>query len=282
MKRVIINADDFGLSQGINQGIVKAHREGVLSSATLMANAPGFEHAVELASQNRGLGVGVHLNILRGTPLSRRNHVASLVSKEGIFCSSLFRLYRKLMSGQIDLAEIEREFRAQIEKIMTAGIVPSHLDSEKHSHMVGPLFALTCRLANEYGMGKVRFVREFCLTRKLMQMGKALFVSFTGPARKRSLKAEGIKSSDHFKGLCASGRMDAERLQKVLRRLKDGVTEIMVHPGFISRDLIELEKTFGSYYINRYRELELKALLAEGVKTIISDQGIRLMSFHQL
>jgi predicted glycoside hydrolase/deacetylase ChbG (UPF0249 family) len=115
-----------------------------------------------------------------------------------------------------------------------------------------------------------------------MQMGKSLFVSLSGSDRKRRMKAAGVKSSDHFCGICASGRMSAARLGKILLRLKDGVTEIMVHPGFISRDLIELEKTFGSYYINSGRELELNALLDSGAKKIIADRGIRLMSFHQL
>ena len=90
MKRVIINADDFGLIQGVNEGIIRAYREGVLSSATLMANAPGFEHAVELAGQNKDLGVGVHLNILRGMPLSESRHVESLMTKEGTFCPSVY------------------------------------------------------------------------------------------------------------------------------------------------------------------------------------------------
>jgi predicted glycoside hydrolase/deacetylase ChbG (UPF0249 family) len=282
MKRVILNADDFGLVQGVNKGIIQAHREGVLSSASLMANAPGFENAVDLAAQNRGLGVGVHLNILRGRPLSESRHVKSLVTKEGNFCPSVFRLYWKLKSGRIDLGEIEKELRMQIERVMDASIVPSHLDSEKHSHMIDPLFTLTLKLAKDYGIAKMRFIREFCLTPKLMQIGKALFISLSGSARKRRLEAEGIKSTDHFCGICASGRMSAERLQKTLSCLKDGVTEIMVHPGFISQDLIELEKTFGSYYINRYRELELKALLDSGVKKIFTDRGIQLMSFHQL
>lgn len=282
MKKVILNADDFGLIQGINEGIIQAHREGILSSATLMANAPGFEHAVELAGQNTDLGVGVHLNILRGKPLSESRHVESLMTKEGVFCPSVFRLYRGLKSRKIDLDQIEKELRAQIEKVMNAGIVPSHLDSEKHSHMIEPLFSVVLKLANEYRIAKIRFIREYCLTSRLVQMAKSLLISLSGSSLKKRMTAEGIKSSDHFCGLCDSGRMNAARLQKSLLRLKDGVTEIMVHPGFISQDLIELEQTFGSYYINRSRELELKALLDSGVKKILSDRGIQLINFHHL
>ncbi len=282
MKRVIINADDFGLIQGVNEGIIQAHKEGVLSSATLMANAPGFEHAVELARQNENLGVGVHLNILRGKPLSETRNVESLITKEGIFCPSVFRLYRKLKSRQIDLDHVEEELRAQIEKVMNAGIVPSHLDSEKHSHMIEPLFTVVLKLAKDYRIGKIRFIREYCLTPRLVQMAKSLLISLSGSALKKKMIAEGIKSSNHFCGVCDSGNMTADRLQKTLLRLKNGVTEIMVHPGFISQDLIELEKTFGSFYINRFRELECKALLDSDVKKTLSDRGIQLMNFHHL
>lgn len=282
MKRVIINADDFGLVRGVNEGIIQAYREGVLSSATLMANAPGFEHAVELAGQNPDLGVGVHLNILRGKPLSESRHVESLMTDKGVLRTSVFQLYRGLKSGRIDLGQVERELRTQIEKVMNAGIVPSHLDSEKHSHMIGPLFSVVLKLAMEYRIAKIRFIREFCITPRLAQMGKSLLIFLSGLSLKERMTAVGIKSSDHFCGICDSGRMTAERLQKSLLRLKDGVTEIMVHPGFISQDLIELEKTFGSYYINRCRELELKALLDSGVKKTLSDRGIQLMNFHHL
>jgi len=282
MKRVIINADDFGLIQGVNEGIIQAHREGVLSSATLMANAPGFEHALELAGQNPDLGVGVHLNILRGKPLSERRHVESLIAEEGLFYPSVFRLYRGLKLRQIDLGQVERELRAQIEKVMNAGILPSHLDSEKHSHMIGPLFSVVLKLAKDYRIPNIRFVREFCLTPQLVRMGKSLLISLSGLSLKERMMREGIKSSEHFFGLCDSGRMTARKLQKALLQLKDGVTEIMVHPGFISQDLIELEQTFGPYYINRCRELELKALLDLRVKKTLSDRGIQLMNFHHL
>jgi len=282
MKKVIINADDFGLIQSVNEGIIQAHREGVLSSASLMANTPGFEHAVKLAGQNKELGVGVHLNILRGKPLSERRHVQSLITTTGIFSPSLFRLYRRIKTRRIDISEVERELRAQIEKVMNAGIVPSHLDSEKHSHMIGPLFSLALKLAKDYRIAKIRFVREHPCTSRPVQLGKLLFISLSGSILKKRMTAAGIKSTDHFYGICDSGRMTAEKLQKSLLRLKDGITEIMVHPGFISKDLIELEKTFGSYYINRFRELELKALLDDGVKKTLADRGIRLMSFHHL
>jgi len=282
MKRVIVNADDYGLARGVNEGIILAHRQGILTSASLMANTPGFEQAVELAKQNANLGVGVHLNILRGVPLSPAQEIRSLLSEEGRFCPDLFRLYRRLKLRKISLAEVEKEMRAQIEKVLTAGIEASHLDSEKHVHLLKPLLRIVLRLGKEYRIPRIRFVQEFCLSTRLLQMGKSAFLSLSCASMKKRLAEEGVRSPDHFRGICGTGRMTAERLEKTLRHLKDGVTEIMVHPGFLSEEMIELEKTVGAYAINRFREQEMKALIDERVKKAVSDQGIRLISFHQL
>ena len=281
MKNVIVNADDFGLIQSVNEGIIRAHREGILTNASLMANAPGFDHAVELAGRNKDLGVGVHLNILRGKPLSETGRIRSLVSGDGKFLPYLFRLYRRLILKKIELHEIENEMRLQIEKVLNAGIRPSHLDSEKHVHLLKPLFRLVLKLAKAYEIPKVRFIREFCLSTRLMQTGKSVFISLAGLSMKKTMAREGIESPQYFRGICNTGRMTAERLKATLLRLKEGVTEIMVHPGFLSEDMLELEKTFGAYSINQSRELEMRALMDEEVKEVVFRQGIRLINYHQ-
>ena len=117
MKKVIINADDFGLAQGVNEGIIKAHQEGVLTSATLMANMPGFDQAVEMARANPELGVGVHLNILRGWPLSPTQKVGSLLSRELRFIPSVSNLLHRIALKRVNFDEVEREFRAHVEKV---------------------------------------------------------------------------------------------------------------------------------------------------------------------
>jgi len=282
MKKVIINADDFGLCQGVNEGIVKAHREGILTSATLMANMPGFAQAVEMASMNPGLGVGVHLNILRGQPVAPAPKVGSLLSKEHRFMPSVSNLLRRIVLKRISYDEVERECRAQMEKVMEAGIEPSHIDSEKHIHSIRPFFRIVVKLAKEYGIHRVRFVREFCLSVRPGQMLKSIFISLSAASMKRWMAEQGVRSPDRFYGVCDSGRVNAQKLLQVLQGVKEGVTEIMVHPGFITQEMIELDKQIGPYYINKYREKELKALLDERLGEIVSDLGIQLINFNHL
>lgn len=282
MKKVIINADDFGLVQGVNEGIVKAHQEGILTSATLMANMPGFEEAVVLAIANPKLGVGVHLNILRGQPVSPGQNVKSLLSKELHFIPSVSSLLRRIVWKRINFDEVEREFRAQVEKVLGSGIEPSHIDSEKHIHLIRPLFRIVLKLAKEYKIDKVRFIREYCISPRPAQMFKSIFISLSSTSMKKRMVEEEVRSPDNFYGVCDSGLITKAKLQKALRGAKEGVTEIMVHPGFITQEMIELEKQIGPYYINAFREKELNALLDEKLPKVIDDLGIQLINFNHL
>ena len=282
MKRVIVNADDFGLCQGVNRGIVLAHQKGILTSATLMANMPGFDEAVEMARDHPRLGVGVHLNLLRGEPVTPARDVASLVRADGFLHGSAYAFIRKLGSGRISGGDIEKELRAQIEKAFAAGVPVSHFDSEKHLHMIPPVFRIVIRLAEEYRVPRVRYVRECCLAPRVTQSFKALALSLSCRFMRRRILDHGIMTADHFYGICRSGQMTASRLRKILARLGDGVTEIMVHPGFMTSDLLAMEKKIGSYYINNLRERELQALLDDGVKGLVRDGGIQLINFSEI
>jgi len=282
MKKVIINADDFGLSKGVNEGIVLAHQNGILTSTSLMANMPGFAQAVELAKQNEKLGVGLHLNIVRGQPLSPVNKVNSLLNKEQNFFTNIFIILRKLWSKKIKRQEIELEFRAQIEKILKNKIQISHFDSEKHIHCLPSLLKIVLKLGKEYNIKKIRYINEYCFTPRLFQSAKSIFASLSCLRMKEKIIENGILIPDRSYGICKSGRMSSPGIKKILANLKDGVTEIVVHPGFMTQELMDLEKKIGSYYINKYREKELKALLDEDLKKIIRDKEISLINFNQL
>jgi predicted glycoside hydrolase/deacetylase ChbG (UPF0249 family) len=282
MKKVIINADDFGLTRGVNEGILKAHQEGILTSATLLVNMPGFDQAVELAGANPDLGVGVHLNILRGRPLSPADSVESLLSQENRFIPSVGNLLCRLMRKRLAYDEVEREFRAQVERVQNAGIIPSHIDSEKHIHMIRPLFRIVLKLAKEYKIDRVRFIKESCFSLRPGQMLKSMFIALASTSMKKTLVREGIRSPDRFYGVCDSGRITASKLIQAFQKTEEGVTEIMVHPGFITQEMIELEKKIGPYYINKHREKELNALLDERLFDVITDRGIQLINFNHL
>jgi predicted glycoside hydrolase/deacetylase ChbG (UPF0249 family) len=281
-KKLIVNADDFGLDGGINEGIILAHQKGILTSATIMANMPGFSQAVELAGRNERLGVGIHLNALRGQPLSSPSRVPSLLNADGCFWSDVFVFLRKLISGRIRPEQVEAEWRAHVEKVLETGIKPTHLDSEKHLHAVPSLFKIACRLAKDFRVPRVRFIHEYCLSPSPAQSLKSWGISLSCTFMKKKIQESGIITTDHFSGICRSGRMTVRAWKKVLARLKDGVTEVMVHPGFRTEEVEESQKQRGSYYIHKNRERELRALLDSEVKACLQAQGIQLIHFGDL
>jgi predicted glycoside hydrolase/deacetylase ChbG (UPF0249 family) len=183
---------------------------------------------------------------------------------------------------RISFDEVEREFRAQVERVKGAGIEPSHIDSEKHIHLTRPLFRIVLKLAKEYKINRIRFIQEFCVSSRPAQMFKSMFISLSATSMKKKMASEGIRSPDGFYGVCDSGRITAAKLQQALQRAKEGVTEIMVHPGFITQEMIELEKQIGPYYINKYREKELNALLDERLPEFIADLGIQLINYSHI
>ncbi len=142
MKRIIINADDFGLSKGINSGIIKAYQEGILTSASLIVNMPGFEDAVKLAKENLGLGVGIHINIIRGKPILHFDKVKSFTDDRGYFLQNPLKVLMTMCTRKLNLKELEMECRAQIEKGLQHGIAITHIDSEKHLHLLRPIFEI--------------------------------------------------------------------------------------------------------------------------------------------
>jgi len=281
-KSLIVNADDFGLCACVNGGIVEAHRQGALSSATIMANMPGFDQAAALSRDNPRLGVGVHLNLVRGLPLSPAGRVASQLGPDGRFLGSPGRLMRKLAAGRASLAEVETELRAQIEKVLASGLRPSHVDSEKHMHAYPPVFRTAARLARKYGIPGIRSIREMRLSRHPAQSVKAVLLSLGGARAGGAARAAGLVTTDRFYGISNSGRMSAADLRRLIGRAGEGSAEIMIHPGWVRPELFALEALTGPYFINRYREGELRAVLDPSVKALFRPGGPELISYHGL
>src|SRR5271155_6145297 len=156
MKELILNADDFGLTPGINEGIIRAHRDGTLTSTTLMANAEAFDDAVARSRASSALGVGCHLVLVGGRAVSPVGEVATLVDESGNLPPSLPKFVARVSAGLIRPQEIEREMRAQIEKVRASGIEPSHLDTHKHTHAHPRVMEALGRVAQECGITRVR------------------------------------------------------------------------------------------------------------------------------
>ncbi|MCF7907361.1 MAG: ChbG/HpnK family deacetylase [Candidatus Omnitrophica bacterium] len=285
MKKVIINADDFGLTEGINKGIIEAHKKGAVTSASLMTNMPSFYDAIRLAKDNPGLGVGVHLNIVRGEPVLPLGNVRTLVDKEGFFLRNIFKIIAGIYQNKIDLIELESEWVAQIERALENGMSVTHLDSEKHLHLIGPALKILKVLAKRYKISKIRAINEpmyfnkifsnpFCIFRKCFY--KTLVVNLL------SNQMQGLRSTDYFYGSYEAGNMILEKYQNLFSCLEDGLTEIMCHPGYI---IGEQERTLLNY--NRYsligkRERELQALINPKFSELVKQFNISLVSYKDV
>jgi hopanoid biosynthesis associated protein HpnK len=287
MKQLILNADDFGMTRGVNEGIIRAHREGVLTSATLIACGAAFEDAVEGAKANPGLAVGCHLLLVGGHATAPREEISSLVDGEGRLPETLSGFVARLSSGRVRAEEIEREMRAQIEKIRAAGIEPTHLDTHKHTHAHPIVMEALGRTARATGITRVRKpienLRDSWQTSRsngpgvTKQLLAAAAVRAAAPRFEAVSRKYGLHSPDHFLGLATTGQLGPAKLRRMIEALAEGQTEIMLHPGVCDAEL----RKSGSR-LQQQRETELEGLLDAGVKRAIEERGIRLISYREV
>jgi chitin disaccharide deacetylase len=281
-KQLILNADDFGLTRGVNEGILRSHREGILTSGTLMANAAAFDHAVELALATPSLGVGCHLVLVGGRPVALPKQIPSLVDAQGRLPSSLAVFFARVSTGKIRRADIERELRAQIEKIRAAGIVPTHLDTHKHTHAHPRVLDALGRVAQEFGIHRIRKPIER-LRHSWSGRAPAAQVVAASAARTVTLKFRalarkyGLQSPQNFLGLASTGGLGPAALRRLIESLPEGQTEIMLHPGICDADLAAT----GSR-LQQQRELEMNALLDPQVRRSVETNGVQLITFSSL
>ncbi|MGB8801198.1 MAG: ChbG/HpnK family deacetylase [Candidatus Acidiferrales bacterium] len=287
MKSLILNADDFGMTCGVNQGIIRAHREGILTSTTLMANGPAFDDAVDKIEANPKLGVGCHLVLVGGKCVARREEVSSLADAQGNLPESLPMFVAKLSSGMIPSREIEREIHAQIEKIRDAGIAPTHLDTHKHTHAHPRVMEALGRVAKELGITRVRKpvenLHDSWQTMQADEKGISMQIVAAGAVRAVAprffaiARKYGLTFPDHFLGLAVTGQVSAAALRRMVDTLDEGSTEIMLHPGICDAELVQ-----SGTRLREHRETELAALLDAGVRSALHERGIRLISYREL
>jgi len=236
LKYLITNADDFGFTRDVNEGIVHAHRHGILTATTLMATGAAFEHAVQLAHENPSLDVGVHLVLVgsQGYPPT----VAKLV---GAVAARRIKIYDELAR--------------QVGKVLEAGIRPTHLDTHKHTHLLPPVMRAVVRIAQEFHIPWVR-----------RPLGAF-------PARGRP--ARGCRMTDHFAGFRMTGKYNAADLARLIRRLPDGLTEFMCHPGFCTDELRAARTR-----LKESRRMELDALVSAEVREALEESKVLLTSYR--
>jgi len=280
---LIINADDFGFAEGVNEAILEAHTKGVLTSTTLMANMPSFEHAVSLVKQCPTLGVGVHLNIFRGKPLSEPTKIRSLLNpKTGLFWADANKFLRSLWAGHIRDDHVYAELKEQIQRCIDDGIRPTHFDSEKHLHMFSQIMNVVIQLAKEFNVASIRCVKENVFAHLPSFLGyfrkpKLYAWPVLGPVfgnSSRRLRQSGVYTNDHFFGLMDTGNMIAKTYCRILNQLPEGITEIMSHPGkgFVSDGTRDLPLS-----ISRSWRDEFQALIHSDVKSWVQQNKIQLI-----
>lgn len=255
MRRLIINADDFGFTRDVNSGIVHAHVNGVLTSTTLMANGDAFDDAVRLAKETPTLDIGAHLVLVQGFSLLDGRPLP-----EGPR-----QLLPLLVRRSID---VYAELKAQIEKIRAHGLRISHLDSHKHTHLVPSVFRTVVKLADEFGIPWVRLPLD-----TTVRFGK-LSTAFGNRYYRRFAAGKNIRLTDHFLGFRLTGSLTEETLARALRNVEDGTTEFMCHPGYLGDELKQSRTR-----LKESRLLELEALTAPRIRQLIAESGIQLGPF---
>ena len=287
MKRLIVNADDFGLTRGINRAIVQAHRQGIVTSSTLMAGGGAFDDAVAQARSCPELSVGCHVVLVDGNPISPPSQVRTLLAgSDGHFREGFLSLARAALGGGLSPAELEAEIAAQVGKLQDAGIAVSHLDSHKHSHVFPAVFGALLRAARGCGVRAVRNPFEPAGLQPLWSLGwhtKAwmrypavrLMGCFASAFRRR-VAQEGLVTTDGTLGITVTGCMDAPLLEALVRRIPDGTWELLCHPASDTEDLR------GVTSLGQASVVELGLLNSPATCAVLESCGVQLISYAEL
>ena len=267
MRTLVVNADDLGLTVGVNDGIFDAHDHGILTSASLMATAPAAAHAIRRARSHSTLGIGVHLTLVDGTPILPPDRIPTLVQDDGRFHTSWRPFIVACLKGHVAMEDVERELMAQIEHVAAQGITATHLDSHKHVHLFPPVFEVVVHLADRFHIPVVRVPYE----RTIRDL--ALF-----DMARRAYAVAGSRgvSTPRFVGRAMTGVMTEDALAAALRRLPPGHTELMVHPGYVDEALRQLPTR-----LTTSRQAEIALLTSAAVTQIVLDRDICLVT-HDL
>jgi hopanoid biosynthesis associated protein HpnK len=277
VKRLIVSADDFGLTSGVNRGILRAFQDGIVTSASLLVTGIAFEEAVALAQQNPELDVGLHLALVEERAVLGREVLPTLVDETGRLPRTSAEFFRRAFLGRINWDEVKREIAAQIARFQETGLRLSHIDSHQHLHMFPPVFPIVRRLAS--GMDKVWIRNSAGQWRKSpgIRMGRwiqQLSLNLACLSARGLYAAPLLQMPDGMYGFEVSGCLTRSVLEQILRKIPDGLYELICHPGEDDADT----RTRYSHWGYRWAE-ELEALTAPETRVVVKEQGIALTSF---
>jgi hopanoid biosynthesis associated protein HpnK len=281
VRRLIVNADDFGLTSGVNRGILEAHTSGVVTSATLMACGAQFAKAVALAAQAPKLSVGCHVVLVDGSPVLDSPRVSSLIANSGPhFRESIISFALLATTGRLDQDQIEAEVTAQIKKLQTSGVRVSHLDSHKHTHMFPVALKGILRAARACGVRAIRNPFEpivFATSGNWKRRFQLGILNKYQATFRDELAAARMVTPNGCIGIIATGGLNMTTFQDLIRNLPEGTWEFVSHPGYNDSDLQEVKTR-----LRDSREMELAILTSEAVKVLLRKEGVELISYDDL
>lgn len=276
MKRLVVTADDFGNDVAVNEAVEIGFRDGILTAASLMVGAPAAADAVERARRLPGLGVGLHLVLVDGTPVLPSREVPGLVDADGRFRSNMALAGAAMFFRPTVRRQLAREIEAQFAAFAATGLRLDHVNAHKHFHLHPTIAGLIASIGARYGLTAIRAPIEPAATLRAAEPGAAPASGFvTAPWAKlvrRRFRARGVVVSDAVFGLAWSGAMTAERLDGIAANLPHGLSELYLHPA--------VRDDYPGHGPGYRHTVELAALVDPGVARSIVAAEVRLGSFQ--
>jgi hopanoid biosynthesis associated protein HpnK len=286
VRRLIINADDFGYTCGVNRAIVEAHTRGVVTSSTLMANGPAFSEAVDLSRTTPKLSIGCHIVLTDGEPIHKPEQLPSLTDSNQ-FRDGMGSFAMRAITGSMKAEEITAEATAQIRKLQSSGIPVSHFDTHKHTHLFPRVLRPLLRAAADCGVRAVRNPfgpRRPLRSSELMARPKLwtrfaefkILRSFAGKFHD-AVAREDFATPDGTLGVEVTGTLDETLFYAIAKTIPEGTWEFVCHPGYNDADLLAANTR-----LRDSRETELRVLTLPAAREVLSTQNIELISYHDL
>jgi hopanoid biosynthesis associated protein HpnK len=287
VRRLIVNADDFGLTRGVNRAIIESHRDGIVTSSTLMANGQGFEDAIVHAKSASRLSIGCHVVLVDGSPVLGGQQASTLFDQkadDGRFYDGLGAFALRAVSGRVDADEIEAEVTAQIRKLQSAGVSVSHLDTHKHTHILPQVLRALLRAARTCGVpavrnpfGPVRFSILAKYPRLWKRYGQVTVLNRLGGRFRNSVTNAGMLTTDGTVGVVATGAMDSYLFRSIVDSLPEGTWELVCHPGYNDAELGSIRTR-----LRESRAVELRLLTSPKALELLVRSGVQLISYRDL
>jgi predicted glycoside hydrolase/deacetylase ChbG (UPF0249 family) len=277
MKRLIINADDLGMNAPRSHGIFQAYEQGAVTSVTIIPNGSHSDAAAKRARE-WDMPAGLHFNLTEGQPLSDPDDISTLLEANGFFKERI-SLRKLLDEGRVEPEHIERELRTQLEWFLDHCGQPTHVDGHHHIHIHPAVIPLLCPILDRYGISYVRIPQEdlppFGYTLEPDTLARAQIISVQAAEARKHYRANGLESTDHFRGLALHGHASKKNLRHTLSRLPDGTTELMTHPGSPAAEGTPFD-------LDPQRQTEFQMLIDPEFSETLNRYGITLCSWRSI